>query len=299
MTPIAFLFLFISVFLHAGWNFLSKKKMPSLSFYALSCTTAALLLLPGFIWSGFELDTLPLHFWRIWLCSVGCEVLYAIGLAYAYRRGDISLVYPMARALPVLMTAVLTILFGLGSPPGPPALTGMIILSFGCLLMPLTRWRDFKMSSYRGKALRFILLAAIGTTGYTVLDSIAIRIVRDIHPESNFFNSISYLFLIETGIATVLFALVYFSKRERAELRKLFLKSKTPVISGIFSASAYVLILLAMGHVTNVSYVQAFRQMSLPLGVLAGIFLLHEKPGKPRLAGIGLVIIGLIIISFS
>ena len=52
-----------------------------------------------------------------------------------------------------------------------------------------------------------------------------------------------------------------------------------------------------MTHVTNVSYIQAFRQMSLPIGVLAGIFLLHEKPGRPRLAGIALVITGLVVVA--
>jgi len=56
-----------------------------------------------------------------------------------------------------------------------------------------------------------------------------------------------------------------------------------------------VLILLAMGLVSNVSYVQAFRQMSLPLGVLLGVLFLHERPGPPRLAGIALVVFGLLL----
>ncbi len=299
MTLTAFTLLFASVFLHAGWNFLSKKKVPSLAFYTISSTVAGILWLPFFLWSGPELTLLPFRFWVIFLFSVGCEILYFTGLAYAYRRSDISLVYPLARALPVLMTAVLTILFGLGKTPGPLALGGMIVLSSGCLLMPLMRWRDFSFASYRGPALRFILLAAAGTTGYTILDSMAIRMLREIHPGSSFACSTSYLFLLEIGIAVSMFIIVCNSKSEYAEFRKLFLKSKTPVVSGLFSSTAYVLILIAMGHVSNVSYVQAFRQMSLPLGVLAGIFLLHEKPGKPRLAGIFLVILGLVIVAFG
>ena len=41
MTLTAFLLVFLSVFLHAIWNFLSKKTNPSGAFYLLSSTTAA------------------------------------------------------------------------------------------------------------------------------------------------------------------------------------------------------------------------------------------------------------------
>ena len=50
-----------------------------------------------------------------------------------------------------------------------------------------------------------------------------------------------------------------------------------------------------MPLVSNVSYVQAFRQMSLPLGVAAGIFILKEKCPPVRLAGVGAIVAGLVI----
>ena len=52
-----------------------------------------------------------------------------------------------------------------------------------------------------------------------------------------------------------------------------------------------------MGFVTNVSYIQAFRQMSLPLGVLAGILILKESHPPVKLAGIALVVGGLLLTS--
>jgi drug/metabolite transporter (DMT)-like permease len=58
---------------------------------------------------------------------------------------------------------------------------------------------------------------------------------------------------------------------------------------------AYSLVVLAMPQVSNVSFVQAFRQMSLPLGVAAGIFILKEKCPPVRLAGVAAVVTGLII----
>ena len=59
------------------------------------------------------------------------------------------------------------------------------------------------------------------------------------------------------------------------------------------------LILLAMGFVTNVSYIQAFRQMSLPIGVIFGILFLKEKCLPTKLAGVTLVVTGLIITAIA
>ena len=64
------------------------------------------------------------------------------------------------------------------------------------------------------------------------------------------------------------------------------------------ATSAYILVLLAMHFVTNVSYVQAFRQMSLPLGAFLGIAFLKEKATSPKLAGLTLIVGGLIAVAF-
>lgn len=295
MTAGAFLLVLASVFLHAGWNFLSKKEMPTLAFYGLMSSTSTLLWLPFFLASGLISAGLPGEFWLIWLGSLGCEYLYFCGLSRAYRTDDISLVYPLARALPVMMTALLTICFGYGRPPGPVALAGMVLLSAGCILMPLSRWNQFQLSCYRTPALKFIFAAAAGTTGYTILDSLAVRILFHSVESPGMLHICGYLFLIESGLAVTLLTTAAATPAGRADFRKLFLRTGSPVLSGLFASVAYILILFAMNLVSNVSYIQAFRQMSLPLGVLAGIFLLHEKPGKPRLTGIALVITGLVI----
>ena len=58
---------------------------------------------------------------------------------------------------------------------------------------------------------------------------------------------------------------------------------------------AYVLILLAMNYVNNVSFVQAFRQLSLPLSALLGLLLLKEKISKLRWSALGLIMLGLLL----
>ncbi len=299
MSWTAFFLVLVSVFLHAGWNFLSKSGRPSAAFYLVMSMTSATIWLPFFLFSGLDAGKLPFSFWLYWIGSGVCEVLYVLGLFKAYSKCDISMAYPLARALPVLMVAAVTIVFGIGRIPGAAALAGMVVVSAGCLLMPLRSLREFSLKSYLNPAIGAILLAAAGTTGYTVLDSMALPLFREAARDSALVGCGAYLFGIEAMLAIGLGWYVARRRRERAEFRRLFLKSAYPSLAGIFASGCYILILLAMGHVTNVSFIQAFRQMSLPLGVLAGIFILKESHAPVKLIGIGLVIAGLVMVSLN
>ena len=52
-----------------------------------------------------------------------------------------------------------------------------------------------------------------------------------------------------------------------------------------------------MLNVKNVSYLQAFRQMSLPVGMIMGILFLHEKYYYPKILGVILIVAGLILLA--
>ena len=299
MTLTAFFLILVSAFLHAGWNFISKKSVPSLAFYSLSCGTAALLWLLPFLISDFSWVRMSSRFWVLTGASIIFEILYVAGLAYAYRRSDISLVYPLARALPLLLTAAVAALFHLGSRQmGPQALLGMAVVFAGCLMMPLQHFRDFRLSSYCNIVIVFVLLAAIGTTGYTVVDSVAMAEIQAVYQRRSIMLSIAYMFFIETGIALGTGLLAVCRRNERREFTRL-LRLRSPFVTGICSSSAYVLILLAMNYVSNVCYVQAFRQISLPLGVLAGILILKESHGLPKILGTTLIVLGLLLVAFA
>ena len=52
-----------------------------------------------------------------------------------------------------------------------------------------------------------------------------------------------------------------------------------------------------MGFVKNVSYVVAFRQLSIPLGTAFGIMFLKEPVYSPKLAGAAIMFIGLMLVA--
>jgi drug/metabolite transporter (DMT)-like permease len=52
-----------------------------------------------------------------------------------------------------------------------------------------------------------------------------------------------------------------------------------------------------MAFVNDVSYVVAFRQVSLPIGVILGLLILRERGGWLRFSAVILMVAGLIFIA--
>ncbi|MEG1980553.1 MAG: hypothetical protein RR060_07475, partial [Victivallaceae bacterium] len=129
----------LSAGLHATWNFISKKHNPSAAFYMMASMTGSVIWLIFFILSGIDFKNLPNSFYVMLLGSVCFETIYCGSLAYAYRKCDISLAYPLGRALPVVMVAAVSMLFHLGHPLSYIQISGMVVIFGGCLLMPLKK----------------------------------------------------------------------------------------------------------------------------------------------------------------
>jgi len=178
MTFSAFILIFISVFLHAGWNLLSKAGKPSATFYFITTVVAAAASTPFLFAAGIAWGELPLDFWCCFAMTGIANIVYYIGLYLTYKRSDISMAYPLVRALPVLLTVLVTLIFGIGKRPSFAGFTGFLIVFAGCLLMPLEKRSDFRLRNYLTPALGTIFLAACGITGYTVFDSLCIPLLQ-------------------------------------------------------------------------------------------------------------------------
>jgi drug/metabolite transporter (DMT)-like permease len=298
MNLTAFLLILVSVFMHAAWNFLGKKESPSSAFFFIAAVAGALFCLPFVFFSGVDFFAIPAKFWYILIASVSFNLIYFFALASGYRCGDISLVYPLGRSLPVLLTAGVTMLLNIGGKPlSVNALIGMAVLFIGCVILPLQKWSDFKIQTYFSKVIFWVLFISFGATGYTILDSLDMTILKTVSFSNGVLRAIFFQFAAEVLISFGMFWIVIFSARERTELKRIA-RSYAPWLAGVFTASAYILVLLAMNQVSNVCYIQAFRQMSLPVGMLAGVFILKESCSMPKIIGIILIVSGLVMTSF-
>ncbi len=293
MTLNAFLIIFASVFLHAAWNFISRASRPSIAFFWLVEAFGGIFLIPFVFMAKIDWQALPAAFWWCFLGSSVFESLYSVGLSKTYKKTDISIAYPLMRALPVLLVALITSVFNIGSKLTFAALTGMIIVACGCFILPQQSLKKFDFKQFIHSVCGPILLAATGTTMYTITDSMALGYLKEVSASSSLVTACVYFLLIKIGICSCLAGIVFGVKEEREDLFFKCSKTLNPYLVGIFTGAAYLLVLWAMTMVSNVSYLQAFRQLSLPLGVAMGIIFLHEKFTVPKVVGVLMIVLGL------
>ena len=66
------------------------------------------------------------------------------------------------------------------------------------------------------------------------------------------------------------------------------------ILITISMSITHLLVLSSMFFVRDVSYVAAFRQISIPMGALLGFIFLKEKPYRYRIIGVTTIFIGLV-----
>ncbi|WP_444883784.1 EamA family transporter [Microbulbifer sp. PSTR4-B] len=286
----------ISAFLHAGWNLLGKSRTPSPAFFCIATLSVGLLLLPLGLWVLSQAHSLPRAFWLLLLASGFFQMIYMGGLALAYQRADISLVYPIARALPVLLVALATVLLGQILPW--QAWLGMLLVTIGCLLVPLVYFRQWHWSVYWRADCAWALVAALGTVGYSLADKGALLYLEEALGDAVTPAVVAYSYLgLQFFVSGVWLLCGCMSRVGRGQLLENLRDLKVGILTGLMMGATYGLVLLAMTMTENVSYVVALRQLSIPLGVGFAIWLLGEPAHRPQLLGVGLVCAGLIAVS--
>jgi len=286
--------------MHAGWNLASKWRSPSGAFFLLATTASLLLLAPAFALTWSMVHAAPFKCWGMLALSGAAETVYYIALAYAYRSGEMSIAYPAARSIPALLIPPATALLGLGERISSAAIFGMALVFLGCLLLPLASFRSARTLTCGGRTLGFMLLAAISITVYSIVDSEGLKLLKESAPGLGKFKaSMFYISWTNAFIMPYLAAFVLLSRMERAELAKtLSLRGlAAPLACGPVCSIGYTFTLLAMASASNVGYVIALKQMSIPIGVSLGLLLLKEKASAPKLTGASIMTAGLILIA--
>jgi drug/metabolite transporter (DMT)-like permease len=170
--------------------------------------------------------------------------------------------------------------------------------------LPLQDFRRLHLRHYASFAYLMILVTAIGTAGYTLIDDEALRQLRQSPTISLTDTEVTLFFIPLQGGSTALMmslATLFFPS-ERQEMKRLLTRRSSflsAVSTGLIIMTTYSLVLAAMAHVTHVSYVAAFRQLSIPIGAVFGMTLLHEPRYKPKISGILIISAGLILVGIG
>ena len=211
--------------------------------------------------------------WPFIAASAALELGYLILLAAAYRRADLSVVYPIARGLaPVLVLAASVVFLDAGSSTGE--VVGVVLVGSGVALL-----RGLRHGSRAGVALAVGVACFIAA--YTLVDRYGVR-----HA-----NPLSYLELAFLP-AAICYPLVLGRARTQAAIRPAI------VVSGLAMFGAYALVLLAL-RLASAASVAAVRESSVVIAVVLAAVVLREPVGRRRFAGAVVVAAGVALIALS
>src|SRR4051794_3120943 len=176
MDPLVFALVAGAAVLHVTWNVLLKTAGDPLRAAAVGMAAAAVLICPAalLIWLATGRPEIPTETLILSVVSGVLEALYFAFLASAYRRGDLSLVYPLARGTAPLLAVGVGVLV-LGERLGPVGYVGVAALLAG--LLSLQRpWRYLRASGRETSgAAGFALLTGVTIAAYSAVDRVAVR----------------------------------------------------------------------------------------------------------------------------
>ena len=260
--------------LHAGWNILIARAGDP------EGAGAAAVLLGVLIFAPVAALT-----WRVeWAAvpyigaSAAFELAYFALLAAAYRRYDLSVVYPIARgAAPVLVLVVAVV--ATSAQPSALEVAGVATVTFGIMLV-----RGVHVGAgWAAPAMALGVAACIAA--YTVIAK------SGLHHAA----AIPYL---ELTLATsgVLYAAGLAAARGTQVVRDGFSRWTAGAGVGMFLAYALVLAALRLAPAASVA---AVRETSVVMATAAAALLLHEPVSRARAAGSVLVAAGIVALALA
>jgi|MudIll2142460700_1097286.scaffolds.fasta_scaffold34462_2 drug/metabolite transporter (DMT)-like permease len=234
------------------------------------------------LWEPF-----PAEAWKYILLSSVFEATYFFAIGKAYRGGDLSVVYPLARGSAVVFLLVWSVTL-LHEQITRGGIGGVLVIAAGLYLINLPRlgaWRE-PLRSLRSSGPRWALFAGVSTSLYTAIDKVGIGFVQPF--------IYTYLALLVTlvWLTPVSFALVRWPELKR-ELRY---SNWRAVLAGFTTMAAYALVLISMSLGTPATYAGAVREFSVVLGGIYGVTVLKEQGGRLRILGSVLVALGIALI---
>jgi len=311
------LLLLVAALMHATWNVLLKTASDPLRTAGRSMFVGACVLIPiGLIgWLISAEPAIPGDAWRLSSLSGLLEAAYFIFLSAAYRRGDLSLVYPIARGTAPVLAVGAGVLV-LGERLELAGWIGVTLLLIGILGLQKP-WailrRGSRLPRHAREAAGFALLTGITIASYSAVDRDGARLVNPLFYAAMLQAFMTIFLLLWIGLAIL---------RERARppgnavppadataagvpeggvigrlLRHVWVRAG---IGGVITVAAYLIVLVAYRY-APLTAVAPLRESAIVVISGWGTFRLKEAASR-RDAGLRLglavvVVIGAVLLA--
>ena len=264
-----------SAFLHALWNSLIKVgssrmgAMVILSIGEVPIGLGVIALRPALDWSVAP-----------WVLAAGCaHFFYKFFLTYAYERGDLSRVYPIARGSAPLVVGLVSG-FVLSDVITQAEYAGIAVLGFGILMMA----QGVFARGENRKLIPFALGSALATACYTLIDGAGARVSGDAVAYVAWVFVVDGVFFATGMIAWKGWVIV---PRERRAWG-------LGVIAAAASYGAYGVSVWAM-VIAPIAVVAALRETSILFAVLIGWLAFGERLGAEKALSALLIVAGVMV----
>ena len=264
-----------SAFLHALWNALIKTGNSRLG--------AMVILSIAEVPIGLAVAaTRPIpaaEVWK-WVAMSGCaHFFYKFFLTYAYDRGDLSRVYPIARGAAPLLVAVFGTLL-LADHLSWQEFGGIALLGLGILLMA----QGIFANGENRRMLPFALGSACATASYTLLDGTGARISGDA------IAYVAWVFVVD-GLFFSTGMLAYKGLAVLPRDRRAWVSG---ALAAAASYGAYAVSVWAMTR-APIAVVAAVRETSILFAVLIGWLIFDEKMTRGKALAACVIVGGVIL----
>ncbi len=277
MSPIVILLVLSAAILHATWNAVLRSGNDHLwTVTIMSLATSAAVLPLALI--------LPLPLigaWPYLIVSALLQVGYSVFLAFAYRHGGLSQVYPIVRGcVPVIVTCASFILAG--QRLSASLIIGVALVSVGITSLALGRGHAAP------KSVAFALLTSVFIASYVTADGIGVRLAGGARAY------VVWIFLLYGAVMPLAFRTLrgHFAAGvfSRDGLRAM--------AGGVVSMISYTAMTsaLALGPIGPIS---ALRETSIVFSVLIGRLFLKETLTWRRMVVVVTVTMGAIVIGYT
>ena len=291
-TSIALILL--SAFCHALWNFYSKSSRDTrILFFWCGFYTVVI----AFIAFGIKHPVVPKPVWIYIAGSAFVHLLYKLSLTQAYTVGEISFIYPIARAAPAFLPLFAFIF--LNERVSAQGLIGIL-----CVMASILFYQQreahiqfkafFRFLRERDALWAYATLASV--IGYSLIDKQGMSEFHRHSTEAPLWRAVTY-YLMENSISQVFYGLsclARFRHQQIVEIGRTEWKRALAVVS--LSLISYSLILYVL-MTEKVSYVTAVRQCSVIFVVLLGGYALKETYTKRRLIAAAMMVFGIVLIT--
>ncbi len=277
MELYVFLAVLAAAAMHAGWNALLKGGGDPFDTMARISLVGGVIAVVA-IW--FVQWPVPAA-WPWIAVSWVIHAIYRYFLIAAYRAGDLSQVYPIARGTAPLLTAVGTALLIAERLP-PLAYVGIVALATGVFLMSM---KGSRAGGFDMTAVGYALCTAIAISSYTIVDGHGSRLNG---------SAASFVLWEMLGNAVVM-GITALYVRGPSVYAKLRTQWPAAVGAATMSTTSYIIATWAMTK-APIALVAALRETGVLFAALIGALLLAEPMTRRRWSAAAIIVAGVVLL---